>query len=111
MIHFLQDAASKKQIDEMLEVYPDVIKVAVDIRLGTLTGGGEMHADCESVLLENGSEQMDIWGANWYPVERRTAFEALINIRPRDGNPRMVIQNEEIRRKVLQLTEKILAGK
>jgi hypothetical protein len=55
----------------------------VDIRRNILAGGGEMHADCEQHLLENGSEQDDIWGANWYPAEQRIEYEALINISPR----------------------------
>ena len=34
---------------------------------GTRAGGfgGEMHADCEAVLLEDGSRQEDVWGADW----------------------------------------------
>jgi hypothetical protein len=103
MIHFLSSPATQEQFRDMLEVYTDMIKVAVDVRKGTLAGGGEMHADCEKVLIENGSEQMDIWGADWYPNEKKVAYEALINIRPRDGNPRMVIQDEEIRSKVREI--------
>ena len=51
----------------MLEILSSYIKLAVDIERGILAGGGEVHADCESVLLENGSKQVDIWGADWYP--------------------------------------------
>jgi len=58
----------------------------VDIRRGILVGGGEMHADCEDILLEAGSEQDDLWGANWYPADQRIEFESLINIRLRMGN-------------------------
>jgi hypothetical protein len=103
MIHFLSSPATQHQFHDMLEVYTDMIKVAVDIRKGILAGGGEMHADCEKVLIDYGSEQSDIWGANWYPNEKKVAYEALINIRPRDGNPRMVIQDEEIRSKVREI--------
>jgi len=69
-----------------------------------------MHADCEQLLLENGSEQDDIWGANWYPAEQRIEFEALINIRTRLGNRSILIQSEEIRRKVEAVTQEILGG-
>lgn len=55
-----------------------------------------MHADCESILLEAGSEQDDLWGANWYPAEQRIAFESLINIRPRLGNRSILIQSQEL---------------
>ena len=94
----------------MLEIYPRLIKIAVDIRAKVLAGGGEMHSDCESVLLENGSEQDDIWGANWYPDEQRVEYEALINIRPRLGNRSIVIQSEEIRQAVKAVTLAIQGG-
>ena len=93
-----------------LEIYPRVIKIAVDIRGKALAGGGEMDADCESVLLEHGSEQDDIWGANWYPGEQLVEYEALINIRPRLGNRSIVIQSEEIRQVVNTVTLAILGG-
>ena len=67
-----------------------------------------MHADCERVLLENGSEQDDLWGANWYPADRRIEFEALINIRPALGNRGILIQNQEIRDAVKAITREIL---
>ncbi len=96
MIHILVQKVKPEQIGEMLEVYSSMIKLAVDIRRNILAGGGEMHADCEKVLLDNGSEQDDVWGANWYPDEQEVEFEALINIRPRLANQGMVIQSEEI---------------
>jgi hypothetical protein len=108
MIHFLIEKASTEQIQEMLEEYPSMIKIAVDIRLHVLAGGGEMHADCEQVLLENGSMQDDIWGANWYPNERRVEFEALINIRPSAGNRRILIQSQDIRNQVESITRILL---
>lgn len=67
-----------------------------------------MHADCEHVLLQHASEQDDLWGANWYPGEQRVEFEALINIRPRLGNRSMVIQSQEIRQIVEDVTLSIL---
>jgi len=86
MIHLLDCPATPRQVQEMLEVYPMLVKIVVDIRRRLLAGGGEMHADCEALLLSEGSEQDDLWGANWYPAEQRIEFESLINIRPRLGN-------------------------
>jgi len=110
MIHLLRERATPEQIAEMLEEYEEMIKIAVDIRRRVLSGGGEMHADCESVLLEEGSEQDDLWGANWYPAEQRIAFEALINIRPRLGNRGILIQSQELREAVESVTREILGG-
>jgi len=109
MIVLLRDKAEPIQIREMLEEYSSMIKIAVDIRRNSLAGGGEMHADCEQVMLENGSEQDDIWGANWYPSDQRIEFEALINIRPVLGNRGMLIQSQEIRN-VVEATARSILG-
>jgi len=110
MIHLLKQPASSAQIQEMLQQYESMIKIVVDIRRRFLSGGGEMHADCESMLLDDGSEQDDLWGANWYPNEQRIEFESLINIRPRLGNRNIVIQDENLRRQVDSVTREILGG-
>ncbi len=110
MIHLLKEKAVPTQIQEMLQQYESMIKIVVDIRRRYLSGGGEMHADCESVLLDDGSEQDDLWGVNWYPNEQRIEFESLINIRPRLGNRNILIQDENLRRQVESVTREILGG-
>lgn len=107
---YLTEQATVQQIQEMLAQYSTMIKIVVDIRRGILVGGGEMHADCEDILLNAGSEQDDLWGANWYPTEQRIEFESLINIRPRLGNRSIVIQSETTRQQVEEITRKILGG-
>ena len=108
MIHLLTAKATPQQVQEMLEIYPDMIKIVVDIRRSLLTGGGEMHADCEQVLLDQGCEQDDLWRANWFPNEQQIEFESSINIRPRAGNRSMIIQSENIRQKVQAIADQIL---
>ena len=110
MIYILRSKVTAEQVSEMLKEYESMIKIVVDIRRRILAGGGEMHSDCESVLLDDGSEQDDLWGANWFPAEQRIAFESLINIRPRLGNRNILIQNEEIRKPVESITREILGG-
>ena len=110
MIHILQNQPPPEQILDMLQQYEGMIKIVVDIRRRILAGGGEMHSDCESVLLDNGSEQDDLWGANWYPDEQRIEFESLINIRPRLGNRNILIQDEDLRQKVESVTREVFGG-
>ena len=110
MIHWLNGLATPQQIQEMLEVYPILIKIVVDVRRRVLAGGGEMHVDCEAILLEHGSEQDNLWGANWYPAEQQIEFESLINIRPRLGNRSIIIQSEEIRAAVAAVAQDLLGG-
>ena len=85
-------------------------KLVVDVRRRGVAGGGEMHSDCASVLLEDGSEQDDLRGANWYPAEQEIVFESLINIRPRLGNRGILIQSEELRQQVASVAADLLGG-
>ena len=110
MIYILHTKATIEQLTDMLQEYEKMIKIVVDIRRRVLAGGGEMHSDCESALLEDGSEQDDLWGANWYPSEQEIIFESLINIRPRLGNRSILIQSEELRQQVESVTREILGG-
>ena len=110
MIYILRDKPTSVQVAEMLKEYETMIKIVVDIRRRVLAGGGEMHSDCESVLLDDGSEQDDLWGANWFPAEQEIVFESLINIRPRLGNRSILIQSEELRQQVETVTVEILGG-
>lgn len=110
MIYILNNKVTAEQLIDMLKEYESMLKIVVDIRRRALAGGGEMHCDCESALLEDGSEQDDLWGANWYPSEQRIAFESLINIRPRLGNRDILIQSEELRQQVESIMREILGG-
>lgn len=110
LIHIIRQKATKQQIEEMLEELDPLIKLAVDIERHILAGGGEMHADCESVLLEDGSHQKDIWGANWVPITQTIEFEALINIRPKQQNRSMTIQDSAIKQQVETIAKKLLEG-
>ncbi len=110
MIHIIRDKATSAQIKEMLEMLQSYIKLAVDIDREILAGGGAMHADCEAVLLEDGSQQEFIWGADWDQSARQVTFESLINIRPRQDNPSMEILDQTVRKKVAEITVKRLGG-
>jgi hypothetical protein len=83
MIHLLRLRATRQQPDEMLDALKVYVKLAVGIQRGVLAGGGVLHADCEAVLIDDGSRQEDIWGADWIPDTQQVRYEALINIRPR----------------------------
>ena len=107
-IHIVRQRATEKEISEMMEELKTYIKLAVDIERHILVGGGEYHADCEEVLLEDGSRQEDIWGADWYPDARRVEFGALINIRPHQGNRSMEIQDPKLRDRIETITRALL---
>jgi len=110
MIHVIGERATNQQLQEMMEILETYIKLAVDVERGILAGGGAMHADCEAVLLEAGSQQEFIWGADWNPSTQEVTFESLINIRPRQNNRSLELQDLNLRAKVEQITGNLLGG-
>lgn len=87
--------------------FEDMVKYVVDVERGVAAVGGELHADEEALLLESGSLQHDLWGANYYPGRGEQAcieYTSLINIRPAQGNRSMLIEDEDLRRRVREIT-------
>lgn len=83
------------------------VKLAVDINRRIIAGGGEMHFDCERVLLANGSNQENIWGAGFMPAAQKIVYDSIINIRPRQ-NRAMEILAPEIKSKVTEIVREFL---
>lgn len=83
--------------------FGDMVKLVVDVRRRIVAVGGELHADAEAVVLERGSTQAGLWGANYYPglgPDDCLQFTALINIRPTQDNPAMEVQDPAIRERM-----------
>jgi Protein of unknown function (DUF5674) len=107
LIHVLQEPATSHQMSEMLQANRFYIKTVVDVRQQLLAGGGEMHSDCEALLLSNGSQQIDVWGASWNPLSQEIFYESIVNLRPRQ-NRSMEILDPAIREQVKQIIYKLL---
>ncbi len=82
MIHLLRSRATPEQLTEMLVELVDYVKLAVDIEQCIIAGGGELHADCEAVLLDDESQQQNVGGADWIPLLQEVRYQSFINIRP-----------------------------
>ena len=100
---------TNKQIKELTESFiEDMIKVAIDIKEGIVAAGCSLHADAEQILLKHGSRQKNIWGANFFPFKKkgqRLEYSALMNIRPRQGNPSQLIRDDATREKIKSIME------
>jgi hypothetical protein len=86
--------------------FGNLVKAVVDIERKIMAIDGELHADEEALLLENGSRQENLWGINIYPELERTdriEFDSVINIRPSHGNLSRSIDDEKIREKIFQI--------
>ncbi len=87
--------------------FEDMVKYVVDVDRRIAAVGGELHADAEQILLESGSRQLDLWGANYYPGRGQDAcieYTSLINIRPSLGNRSMQIEDFALRERVREIT-------
>lgn len=74
----------------------ELVKAVVDTNRSLVAIGGELHADGEQLLLDDGSKQEHLWGVNIFPKRAAAAqidYESMINIRPRAGNHSMQIQD------------------
>ncbi len=107
MVHLIKQPATEQQLKEMLSIFETYIKVAVDIEEGILAGGGELHADCEAVLIEDGCQRQYIWGADWVPDTGEVRFGSLINIRGK-LNKGMEIKDPEIQKQLDSIVRKLL---
>jgi len=103
----LERRIERAELVRLARLFGDMIKYVVDVERGVIAIGGELHADAEQLLLEAGSRQGDLWGANYYPGRGRDGcieFTSLINIRPSQGNPGMEVQDEAMRKRIRALT-------
>jgi len=95
----IEDKVTPEQLVLVQEEYGEYVKVVVDIERNILAAGGEWHADAEKVLLEQGSQQEDLWGGGVNLAKRKVDFVSLINMRPVLSNSQEVM-NQEIRDKM-----------
>lgn len=103
----LEQRIERAALDRLLRLFGDMIKYVVDVERGVIAIGGELQADAEQVLLEQGSRPADLWGANYYPGRGREGcieFTSLINIRPARGNRSMEVEDPAVRERIRALT-------
>jgi len=87
-----------------------MVKIVVDIEREIMAVNGEMHADLEELLIENGSSQRDLWGANIYFEHLyELEFTSLINIRPAQDNKSMEVKSPAIRQKMTDIVNKLIS--
>jgi hypothetical protein len=104
----IRKPATVSEIDEMSAEFGDFIKLAVDLEREILAGGGELHSDCEQALLLDGSKQEHVWGGDWFLDINEVGFESLINIRPRQDNRGLELQDPGLRRKFEDIVRRLL---
>lgn len=102
------DSMSIAELDEMAEkMYGTLVKADVDVTKNIVIVDMDMHADGEAYLLENGSNQQDVWGINLHPdrfgTDEFIEFDSMINIRPRQNNASRDVLDTGVRAKIVEI--------
>lgn len=105
-------ALTRKELEEISKKrFGDMVKAVVDIERAIMALGGELHADEEAVLLDNGSQQGHLWGVNIYhglPRDEWIEFDSMINIRPGQGNRSRSVEDDQTRRKIIEIINRLI---
>ncbi|MBI2411222.1 MAG: hypothetical protein HYV32_05015 [Candidatus Kerfeldbacteria bacterium] len=94
-----------------LQRFGDMVKAVVDIEQEIMALGGDLHADEEKVLIDQGSMQENLWGINIYPDLPRSEwieFDSMINIRPRQDNRSRSVEDKTIQEKIVTIVNRLI---
>ncbi len=114
VIKVIKDRISLEEAKQIAtEFYGRMVKGVVDIEQEIVALGGEYHMDANVVLLEQGSNQQNVWGFNVHLYNDKNSddwieYTSLINIRPNQDNRSMIIENDELKAKIRKILEKII---
>lgn len=111
-IHIIDKKISRQELQQIAtETFGELVKAVVDVEKNIMAIGGELHSDEEAILLEQGSEQKNLWGINLYPQESKEKlieFDSIINIRPSLNNRSRNVEDPIIREKIIQIVNSLV---
>lgn len=91
--------------------FGSLVKAVVDVKKSILVIGAGLHSDEEELLLEQGSQQQDLWGINLYPEmsgEEFIEFDSMINLRPSQGNDSRSVEDPVIRKRIVEIVTALI---
>jgi hypothetical protein len=113
-IEILRHSISRRHLSAIAETqFGDMVKAVVDVELGVMAIGGELQADEEAALMDQGSMQKDLWGINLYPAEQGNEwieFDSMINVRPSQGNRSRNVEDDTLRDRIRHIVARLVEG-
>jgi hypothetical protein len=111
-IELINTPITRQRLKEIAERrFGDMVKGVVDVEKEIMALGGELHADEEAYLLENGSLQKNLWGINLYPdlsMPDFLEYDSMINLRPSQNNRSRGVENPSIRKQIESIVGKLV---
>jgi len=94
------------------KMFEKIVKAVVDIEKKIMVIDAPMHADQEFFLLEEGSDQANLWGINLLPVKFGTegfvVFDSMIKLRPGWGNFSRGVDDPAIQKAIKLVVDKFV---
>jgi len=93
------------------ETFGNMVKAVVDVKREIMAVDAELHADEEAYLLEQGSDQRDLWGINLYPEvsgDDFVEFDSMINLRPAQGNRSRGVEDAKTQEKIRSIVSTLV---
>lgn len=109
MILIIRKKATSDEIKKMAMDYDGYIKLVIDAKRHVLAGGGERHFDAEQLLLQDGSQQENLWGGGIDWETKETDYNSIINLRPLQNKSRDIL-SEQIRKDFDTIIKELLIG-
>jgi len=112
-MRIIRDKISIDELKQMsAKMFGNLVKAVVDIEEAIMAVDADMHADQEKLLLENGSVQKNLWGINLYPEffgqDEFIEFDSMINLRSWQNNRSRGVEDENIRKKIVEVVDKLV---
>ena len=99
---------TKGEIEKLREQFDVYIKTVIDTKKNVCSAGCDRHFDSEKLLLEQGSAQDDLWGGGIDLETKVIDCNSMINIRPWQNNRSRGVEDENIRKKIVEVVEKLV---
>ncbi len=111
-IKIINNVISKTELEKIAkDQFGDWVKVVVDVERHMMAIGGDLHADEEAVLLQDGSHQGNLWGINLWldkDVDEWIEFNSMINIRPSQHNRSRGVEDMSLQEKIKKVVGELV---
>lgn len=96
---------TKEEIKKLQELFGVYIKTVIDVQKKVCSAGCDRHVESETILLQEGSRQEDLWGGGIDTETKTIDCNSMINLRPSQGNASNEIQDKKTRSEFEQLSK------
>ena len=113
-LKIINERVTLDELKKMAEgQFVEMIKAVVDIEKEIMAVGGDLHADEEALLLDQGSKQENLWGINLY-LENYDGdfveFDSMINLRPSQGNRSRGVEDPNLQERIKEVLNKLVTN-